>query len=92
MMGEEGGGGRGSYFIPYKNPNFRFFLPKKIPQILTTQPRGYSHIVWVGVCHWEGDIGVCGFAVLALFCLGFSEFEILKLGFAVFYSTAICGC
>ena len=29
----------------------------------------------------EGDIGVRGFAVLALFCLGFSEFWILKLGF-----------
>ena len=40
----------------------------------------------------EGDIGVCGFAVLALFCLGFSRsYKILKLGFAVFYSTAVCG-
>ena len=40
----------------------------------------------------EGDVGVHGFAVLALFCLGFSEFQILKLGFAVFYSTAVCSC
>ena len=31
----------------------------------------------------KGDIGVRSFAVLALFCLGFSEFKILKLGFVV---------
>ena len=40
----------------------------------------------------EGDIGVHGFAVLALFCFGFLEFKILKLGFLVFYSTMVCGC
>ena len=47
---------------------------------------------YVAVWLVEGDIGVSGFAVLALFYLSFSEFEILKLGFAVFNSTAICGC
>ena len=36
--------------------------------------------------------GGLGLSVLALFCFGFSEFSILKLRFAVFYSTAVCGC
>ena len=50
--------------------------------IYSRRPRQYE----------KGDLGVCGFEVLALFCFSFSGFEILKLGFAVFYSTAICSC
>ena len=50
--------------------------------IYSRRPRQYE----------KGDLGVCGFEVLALFCFSFSRFEILKLGFAVFYSTAICSC
>ena len=48
----------------------------------------YNYVFTFRGGHWS--LRFCGFAVLALFFyLGFLEFEILKLGFSVFYSTAI---
>ena len=39
----------------------------------------------------EGDIGIFGFAVLAIFLIGFSVFVPKDFGFSVLVFIAVCG-
>ena len=40
---------------------------------------------------WGGDIGIFGFAVLAIFQIGFSVFVPKDFGFSVLLFIAVCG-
>ena len=45
-----------------------------------------------GACRNEGDIGIFGFAVLAIFWIGFSVFVPKDFGFSVVVFVSVCGC
>jgi len=60
------------------------------PYTKYTYPPVASHKLTEGLLE-EGGIGIFGFAVLAIFSIGFSVFGPKDFGFSVLVFTAVCG-